>query len=448
MNNIADEAALNSMYAKLVNLRRAELKPRPFTGEEILWYSEGREIFEAPLQVVLEEKKERKAFRRVTEYKAIQAFIKEGRGGLERLVERILAARREIEKELRSKSILYMPKTREEAERAPGALGFSSPSKLIESFKSLVKNAAPILGITVDEGGEGVLKAAKGFEMPKALTTLDDFFGILYAKGRMATVISYGEHEDTLLLVNLKALYNSTTLYSEPIGVYLMSGRVIRGADLLTEVSTALSKCIGAAEGGNLSLPLNLKALIASRIRGSLSSVLSPLTSYRDGLVRSGLRDQDSWADEHEFAFEITEPFGCIRFVKEPTRGVSEPPEEVKREVEEEAVKFALKVEADEGRMAVIVPESEHYDIRSIDPKTSEIRKIEVKGHAGTEIYGELTDDEAELARREGDNYWLYIVYDVRSSSPKLLRFRNPLATMNWRVFERVEKRYRLWPKE
>ncbi|MEM2703384.1 MAG: helicase, partial [Candidatus Bathyarchaeia archaeon] len=233
---------------------------------------------------MLEEKKERKAFRRVTEYKAIQAFIREGRGGLERLVERILAARREIEKELRSKSVLYMPKTREEAERAPGALGFSSPSKLIESFKSLVKNAAPILGITVDEGGEGVLKAAKGFEMPKALTTLDDFFGILYAKGRMATVISYGEHEDTLLLVNLKALYDSTTLYSEPIGVYLMSGRVIRGADLLTEVSTALSRCIGAAEGGNPGLPLNLKALIASRIRGSLSSVLSPLTNYRDGL--------------------------------------------------------------------------------------------------------------------------------------------------------------------
>ncbi|MDH5807110.1 MAG: DUF3883 domain-containing protein, partial [Candidatus Verstraetearchaeota archaeon] len=276
---------------------------------------------------------------------------------------------------------------------------------------------------------------------------LDDFFGILYTKGKMITIVSYGEHEDTLLLVNLKVLYNSATLYSEPIGVFLTSGRIIRGADLLTEISTALSKCIGASEGDNLSIPLNLKALITSRIRSSVSSVLSPLTSYRDGLVRSGLRDQDSWADEYKFAFEITEPFGCIRFVKEPVIEASEPPEEVKREVEEEAVKFALKIEADEGRIAVIVPESEHYDIRSINPKTGEIRKIEVKGHAGPEIYGELTDDEAELARREGDNYWLYIVYNVKSDSPKLLRFRNPLVTMNWKVFERVEKRYRLWPK-
>ncbi|MEM2080618.1 MAG: helicase-related protein, partial [Nitrososphaerota archaeon] len=447
MNNIADEAALNSIYAKLVNLRRAELKPRPFTGEEILWYSEGREIFEAPPQVVLEEKKERKAFRRVTEYKTIQAFIKEGRGGLERLVERILAARQEIERELRSKSVLYMPKTREEAERAPSALGFSNPSKLIESFKSLVRSAAPILGITVYESDEGTIRAAKGLEMPKTLATLDDFFGFLHAKGAMVTVISYGEHEDTLLLVNLKAVCNDATLYSEPVGVYLTSGRIIRGVDLLTEFSMALSKCIGAAEGDNPSLPPNLKAPIKSRIRGSVSSVLFPLTSYRDGLVRSGLRDQDSWADEHEFVFEIT-PFGCIRFVKEPTRGASEPPEEGKREVEEEAVNFALKVEAGEGRIAATVPESEHYDIRSVDPKTGEVRKIEVKGHAGPEIYGELTDDEAELARREGDNYWLYIVYDVKSGSPKLLRFRNPLETMNWKVFERVERRYKLWPKE
>ncbi|MEM0010808.1 MAG: DUF3883 domain-containing protein, partial [Candidatus Bathyarchaeia archaeon] len=147
------------------------------------------------------------------------------------------------------------------------------------------------------------------------------------------------------------------------------------------------------------------------------------------------------------FTFEITEPFGCIRFVKD-TRGASEPPEEVKREVEEEAVNFALKVEAGEGRIAVIVPESEHYDIRSVDPETGEVRKIEVKGHAGPEIYAELTDDEVELARREGDNYWLYIAYNVKSGLPKLLRFRNPLVTMNWKVFERVEKRYRLWPRE
>ncbi|MEM1509908.1 MAG: DUF3883 domain-containing protein, partial [Thermofilaceae archaeon] len=98
-----------------------------------------------------------------------------------------------------------------------------------------------------------------------------------------------------------------------------------------------------------------------------------------------------------------------------------------------------------------ILPESEHYDVKSIDPRSGEIRKIEVKGHAGPEIYAELTSAEAELARREGDNYWLYIVYDIMSGSPKLLRFRNPLETMNWREIEKVEKKIEkrviLWPK-
>ncbi|MBS7631638.1 DEAD/DEAH box helicase, partial [Candidatus Bathyarchaeota archaeon] len=38
MNNVADSAALNSMYQKLLNLKRAELSPRPVTGQEILLY--------------------------------------------------------------------------------------------------------------------------------------------------------------------------------------------------------------------------------------------------------------------------------------------------------------------------------------------------------------------------------------------------------------------------
>ncbi len=43
----------------------------------------------------------------------------------------------------------------------------------------------------------------------------------------------------------------------------------------------------------------------------------------------------------------------------------------------------------------------EHYDIRSVNPSTGEVRLIEVKGHKGLEIYAELTEDEAELAVRE-----------------------------------------------
>ena len=70
--------------------------------------------------------------------------------------------------------------------------------------------------------------------------------------------------------------------------------------------------------------------------------------------------------------------------------------------------------------------------------------------HKGLEIYGELTDDEVELARKERDNYWLYIVYDIGSGKPKYVRFRNPIETMNWEKLEKVktETRYMFWPKK
>ncbi|MEM3944819.1 MAG: helicase-related protein, partial [Thermofilaceae archaeon] len=391
--NIADEAALNAMYVKLLNLKRAELKPKPFTGEEILVYSEDKETFEAPPQVVVEKGKEKKAFKKVTEYKAIQTFIKEGKEGLEKLVMRILAAKQEIEKELRSKGILYLPKTREEAERAPGALGFRNPSVLVEAMKQLIKGAAPFLGLTVQEREGGALSAALGVEMPTTLYTLEDFFGLFRAKrgASPVTLVSYGEMSDELLLLNVKVTCRGALIYCEPVGVYSRSGRVLRGEELVLEVSKALSSCIGVSEENIPNLSVNLKALIESGVKSSLSSILSPWSNYRYDLVKSGFRDHDTWFDVRDYTFEFSRPFGCIKFVEVPRGEKVEPPEEVRKEIEKKAVEFVLKSEVEEGRIAEIVPESEHYDIKSVDPRSGEIRKIEVKGHAGPEIYAELT---------------------------------------------------------
>jgi len=446
MDNVADEAALNSMYVKLVNLRRAELKPRPFTGEEILWYSEGEEIYKAQ-PVMLEEKREKKAFRRVTEFRTIQTYIREGKAGLERLIERILAARQEIERELRSKSILHLPKTREEAERAPKALGFGNPAELMESMKNLLKSACPFLGLRIEDEGD-IVRVARGHEMATVIRTLDDFFGFLKTgKGLPATIVSYGDFEDELLLAKLTVKCGDSAIYSEPIGIYVEQGKVVRGADLINDVSAAISRCLGASQAGHIKLTPGLKAMVSSHVKRALSTVLAPLSSYRERLMQVGLRDADSWADELDFEVELSDPFCTIRFVKTPIEKSAEPSEEVKREVEEEAIRIALKIEGEEGRKAVRVPDAEHYDIKSIDPQTGDVRKIEVKGHAYGEVYAELTEPEAELARKEGPSYWLYIVYDIKGGSPKILRFNDPLNTMNWKILEKVERRHILWPK-
>jgi len=100
---------------------------------------------------------------------------------------------------------------------------------------------------------------------------------------------------------------------------------------------------------------------------------------------------------------------GCLGV--EDDKEKQEIPEDLKKEVEEKAVKFVMEIERSEGRIPEIVPDREHYDIRSTDPSTGETRIIEVKGHWRNEIYAELTHDEAKLAEEESERYWLYIVY-------------------------------------
>ncbi|MEM2122812.1 MAG: DUF3883 domain-containing protein [Candidatus Bathyarchaeia archaeon] len=46
-----------------------------------------------------------------------------------------------------------------------------------------------------------------------------------------------------------------------------------------------------------------------------------------------------------------------------------------------------IEVEKAEGRLPILMPETEHYDVKSVNTSTGEIRMIEVKGHKGREIY-------------------------------------------------------------
>ncbi|RLI75035.1 helicase, partial [Archaeoglobales archaeon] len=138
MANVADLAALNSMYQKLLSLRKAKLSPRPITGQEILLYADAGEFTKFPPSIVVEEKGKKKILK-VTEAKAILTYLREDRAGLEKLIASILAAKQEVERELASKSVLYKPKTRSEVENTIGLLGFKDPSELFDLMKEIVK---------------------------------------------------------------------------------------------------------------------------------------------------------------------------------------------------------------------------------------------------------------------------------------------------------------------
>jgi hypothetical protein len=88
------------------------------------------------------------------------------------------------------------------------------------------------------------------------------------------------------------------------------------------------------------------------------------------------------------------------------------------------------------------------FDIRSLGPTDAAgkrmLRRIEVKGRAVADVDVELTPNEWVQARRHGDSYWLYVVWNAKTD-PQLLRIQNPAARLRDQVAElRVVKGYRV----
>jgi len=449
MTNKADSAALRSIYEKLLNLKRAELSPRPITGQEVILYTETEDLTKLPPYVALKREKREKKFRRVTEAELIETYLKKDEKGLSDLIESIIAAKQEIERELKSKGVLHSQKTREAIINTVTQVGFESHQDLMDSMKELLKSASSFFGLRVlSEGDE--LKVIRRSEMPITITSLRTIYGMLLWEERSSSpvnLVAYGPNGRVVIeLVEIKDKRSGSLLYKEPVGIDLKDEKILRGSKLINLISSAISNLVGVAEIPDADISTKLRARVVNEFRNSCNNLLATITRYSRSLQEEGLRDPDNWMKVEDLDILISKHLGSIQFIESP-KGITDIPEELKKEVERRALEIVMKVERDEGRIPEIVPEEEHYDIRSVDPSTKEVRIIEVKGHLGPEVYGELTPQEAELAERERERYWLYIVYNI-GTNPEWVRFRDPVSTMNWEAFERVERRYILRPKE
>ena len=454
MDNIADKAALNSMYQKLLNLKKAELQPRPITGQEVLfYYAEARDIATLPPSVALTKEEKKKKFVKVTEAKSIKTYLEKDEAGLQELVRSIIAAKQEIEKEISSKGVLYKPRTRKEVEDAVKLMGFKNHKEIFDALKELLKTSAPKLGLNLVNEGEAV-KIWRGSEMPTYISTLDGFYANLAQKDSMeeaVCIVTQGDSEAliSLIPVSIKDRRDGSLLYVDIIGVDTTHGKIFRGSSLLNIISKAIANCFGAEKLNSESkeIPVSIYANIIEEIK-VITEILNVTNAYKSRLENYRLRDPEKvWIKNSDIEIAMSNPIGYLHLVKISSKPPEEIPEHVKREIERQAVEKVLADEKAEGRIPFLMPETEHYDVKSINPSTGEIRLIEVKGHKGLEIYAELTEDEAEFAAKEKEKYWLYIVYDIGSGQPKVLRFQNPLETMDLQVFERIQKRYILRPK-
>ncbi len=123
---------------------------------------------------------------------------------------------------------------------------------------------------------------------------------------------------------------------------------------------------------------------------------------------------------------------GIIRVVPKQSEGA-----DMRRDDEVEAIgmRVAMEYEAAQGRQPEDVSaENLGFDIRSTDPKAA-IRYIEVKARAATGAIA-LTQNEWFKAKRFGDDYYLYVVFNA-SSQPQLFTVKNPAG--NLAAVEKIE---------
>jgi superfamily II DNA or RNA helicase len=107
-------------------------------------------------------------------------------------------------------------------------------------------------------------------------------------------------------------------------------------------------------------------------------------------------------------------------------------------EVEAIAMQVAITHERAAGRQVEDVhARNLGYDLTSVDPRTGEVRLIEVKGLSGAHGRVLLTPNERRVAEDRRDCYWLYVVTDCRGA-PRLHAVADP-ACFPWHEVTRVE---------
>ncbi len=140
-------------------------------------------------------------------------------------------------------------------------------------------------------------------------------------------------------------------------------------------------------------------------------------------------------AVERERVLTLLEPqreavflIGALPAVEKPVAGEADLA--ARRRIEAIGMQTAMEYERGQGQQPADVSlEYLGYDIRSGGPQ--EVRYIEVKAFATTGVV-ELTPHEWQMARRLGDEYWLYVVENC-ATNPILHPVRNPAATLSVR---------------
>lgn len=108
-------------------------------------------------------------------------------------------------------------------------------------------------------------------------------------------------------------------------------------------------------------------------------------------------------------------------------------------ETEQTAMRVAMEYERSQGRAVADVHEKDlGYDLTSLDTRSGELRLIEVKGLGASEGDIILTPNEHRVAEDRRDCYWLYVVTECATDSPRLVTVPDP-ARHPWKPITKIE---------
>ncbi len=213
-------------------------------------------------------------------------------------------------------------------------------------------------------------------------------------------------------------------LTEQHIGGYLIANLLEPAREELTRHRKQLSAI--KRKYGIASLNRRIGELIEKELRPDLPEVeKTNIRRRKEEAERQRQELEQQIMREESITFDLPRLLAIARVVPHPTAHAMAP----NPDIEQIGMQVAIAYERAQGRTPVDVSlECLGYDIRSESPDGS-VRYIEVKAraHAGDIV---LTPNEWIMARRLGEEYWLYIVSDA-ASEPILHRIQNPAARLH-----------------
>lgn len=456
----SDKDVLDVLYKKLIAMGRAYNMKKIPIGEDVLIIDFTKE--EPILMPITIRDKKKKV--KITEYKLISEYLREGREGLERLVKKMIRAIEILKRNLERFNLISKLNPHDITRTVGDITGFSDYKTFSQSLKLFVDTLLDFYSKS------GLVRIHKS-RNKKALVTdtgsyipLDDTSSaisilqyILSKTKPSAQKYIFGvvsNFHGVLIVASAKVLLDGKNIYEQPIGVLVdrekMSSIILHGAHLFNQLSELLREgspfIIDEYLDNSLKMDIiYVKSKIKEFMDNAVKRVLRDYNHYLQHLINRQYRIPDSvWLPKLNYSgikIEISEPILTILFIKATsTLKAPEIDPKTKEIVEETAMKIALEHERKMGRQPKRVDNIESYDIYSIDPKTKEKRYIEVKGHSKPLFIAELTEKEYELAKTLKDKYWLYIVQNI-AQKPILLAIRNPLEKLKIEIKEEIVKR-------